>query len=212
MRPTNRLLIRQYTSSGSVKKLHLGCGSHVLPGWLNTDWNSSNSVAYLDFTKRFPFNNDTFDYAFTEHGIEHIPYTLGQRMLREVFRVLKPGGKIRVVTPDFAFLEALHQAEKSDVQKAYITWASEQFLGGSAPPAAEMHVINNFVRNWGHLFIYDQRSLSSALETTGFCRIKRYELNESDDPVFRRLENEERMPPGFLRLESMVLEAVKAVQ
>ena len=133
-------------------------------------------------------------------------------MLRESFRVLRPSGKIRVVTPDFAFLKALHSAEKSALQKADIAWANEQWLGGSAPADAEMHVINNFFRHWGHQFIYDQPSLTGALETAGFTGIKRCEVNESDDPAYRGLENETRTPVGFLRLESIVLEAVKGLR
>jgi predicted SAM-dependent methyltransferase len=180
-----------------------------VPRWLNTDIRSSESIAYLDLTERFPLDDNTFDYVFSEHVIEHIQYAQGVGMLREAFRVLRPGGKIRVVTPDFVFLKALYDPEKSALQKAYIAWASEQWLGGSAPPYAEMHVINNYFRNWGHQFIYDQPSLTGALETAGFICIKRCKLNESDDQIFSGLEIETRMPAGFLRLESMVLEAVK---
>jgi predicted SAM-dependent methyltransferase len=212
LRPSNSRLIRQHVSSDGPKKLHLGSGPHLLPGWLNTDSMSSDAIAYLDFTREFPFENDTFDYVFNEHAIEHIPYEQGIGMLREAFRVLRPGGRIRVVTPDFAFLKALHSPEKSALQKAYIKWAIEQSFGGSAPPYAEMHLINNFFRNWGHQFIYDQPSLTGALETAGFTGFKRYEVGESDDPACRGLENETRMPAGFLRLESMVLEAVKAAR
>jgi len=208
--PGNARLIQQYVSSATPKKLHLACGPHTLPGWLNTDIEASETTAYLDLTERFPLDNDTIDYVFTEHGIEHIPYAQGLGMLREAFRVLRPGGKIRVVTPDFEFLKALHNPEKSDVQKAYIASSIEQWLGGSAPPYPEMHVINNFFRNWGHQFIYDEPSLTDALATAGFTGIKRCELNKSDDPVFRNLENDTRMPDGFLDLESMILEAVKA--
>jgi predicted SAM-dependent methyltransferase len=209
LRPSNSRLIRKYVSSGELKKLHLGCGPNALPGWLNTDLHSSDEVAYLDLTETFPLKSDTFDYVFTEHVIEHIGYSQGIVMLREAYRVLRPGGKIRVVTPDFAFLIVLHSEDKSAICKAYISWANEQFLGGCAPPYAEMHVINNFVRDWGHRFIYDEKSLTAALQTAGFIHAKKCQINESDDPIFQGLENETRMPHGFLRLESLVLEAIK---
>ena len=209
LRPSNSRLISEYVTSGGLKKLHLGSGPNALPGWLNTDLHSSRAVAYLDLTETFPLKSDIFDYVFTEHVIEHIGYSQGVEMLREAHRVLKPGGKIRVVTPDFAFLIALHSGDKSSIHKAYISWANEQFLGGCAPPYAEMHVINNFVRDWGHQFIYDEPSLTGALHAAGFAHAKRYGINESDDSIFRGLENETRMPHGFLRLESIVLEAIK---
>ena len=208
-RRSSSRMIRQYLSSDSLKKLHLGCGPNILPGWLNTDIEPSDVIAYLDLTERFPLEDDTFDYVFSEHAIEHVQYAQGIGMLREAFRVLRPGGKIRVVTPDFAFLKALHDPEKSALQKAYLAWASELWVGGIATPYTEMHVINVFFRNWGHQFIYDQASLAGALETAGFIGIKRCEVSESDDPECRALENETRMPPGFLRMDSIVLEAVK---
>jgi hypothetical protein len=70
-------------------------------------------------------------------------------------------------------------------------------------------VINNFVRNWGHLFIYDEKTLRHSLETAGFAEVESFRLNESNDPNLRNLENEKRMPEGFLQFESFTLEAVK---
>jgi hypothetical protein len=71
-------------------------------------------------------------------------------------------------------------------------------------------VINNFVRAWGHQFIYDEGTLRASLEQAGFVDVSRRALQESDEPVFRRLENEARMPPAFLQLETLTLEGKKA--
>jgi predicted SAM-dependent methyltransferase len=208
-RPSNSRLIEQYFSSGVTKKLHLGCGFHVLPNWLNTDLVPSREVAYLDLTKRFPFESATFDYVFSEHAIEHIPYEKGLGMLQESFRVLRPGGKIRIVTPDFAFLKSLYEPEKNELQKSYLAWAKERWLGGRSCANLEIHVINNFFRNWGHQFIYDASSLTAALLAAGFSNVSRCRVNESENTELRGLENETRMPVGFLQLESIVLEAQK---
>jgi predicted SAM-dependent methyltransferase len=210
LRLSNSRLIKEHLSLTSPKKLHLGCGYNILSGWLNTDLNSSATVAYLDVTRRFPFGCCIFDYVFSEHVIEHIEYEHGLAMLQESYRVLRPGGKIRIVTPDFAFLEALHGCEKTELQKAYIEWAAETWLDREIPQHAEMHVINNFVRAWGHQFIYDRTSLSQALVSAGFSQVRTCELLSSEDNVFCNLENENRLPPGFLRLESLVLEGTKA--
>jgi hypothetical protein len=65
------------------------------------------------------------------------------------------------------------------------------------------------VRDWGHQFIYDEKILRSMLESVGFCDVVRSSLGESDDEEFRGLENEGRMPEGFLALETIVLEATR---
>jgi hypothetical protein len=79
-----------------------------------------------------------------------------------------------------------------------------------APYVADTFVINNFVRAWGHTFIYDEKVLRFSLEQAGFSQVDLCRLNESEDRVLQDLENEERMPVGFLRLESLTLEAKKS--
>jgi len=51
--------------------------------------------------------------------------------------------------------------------------------------------------------------LSFSLEKAGFKEITKFSLNESEDEILRNLENEKRMPEGFLRLESFTLEGTK---
>jgi hypothetical protein len=47
------------------------------------------------------------------------------------------------------------------------------------------------------------------LEKVGFQEITRCDLNASEDEVLRNLENEKKIPEGFLRLESLTLEGTK---
>jgi predicted SAM-dependent methyltransferase len=201
---------QSYLNAPGLKKLHLGCGGNVLPGWLNTDLEPVvPGVLPLDLTQTFPFPDGTFDYVFSEHVIEHLSYAHGQLMLRQCHRVLKPGGRLRVSTPDLAFLVGLYSPEKSELQRRYIKWATKQFIPG-APYAEDTFVINNFVRDWGHTFIYDEKVLRDSLRNAAFQSIERCELKESPDPNLRGLENETRLPPGFLALETLTLEVVKS--
>ena len=208
-RPANSRIVKRYLSSANPRKLHLGCGPHPLNGWLNTDLFCRHGVVYVDVTGRFPFPDEVFDYVYSEHTIEHLPYLGGLNMLLESFRVLKPRGKVRFATPDFAFLKGLHNSEKSDLQKAYLSWSLENWVKSGPVPHPEMFVINNFVRSWGHQFIYDEATLTDAIRQAGFTGIQRCALNASEDAALSSLENESRMPAGFLKLESLVLEAAK---
>jgi SAM-dependent methyltransferase len=101
----DRAIARRYLAQSKVKKLHIGCGKNVLPGWLNMDaLPLLPDVLYLDATRRFSFKDAAFDYIFSEHMIEHISYQHGLNMLAECRRVLQPSGKIRISTPDLNFL------------------------------------------------------------------------------------------------------------
>ena len=65
------------------------------------------------------------------------------------------------------------------------------------------------MRSWGHRFLYDEPVLRRALEDAGFVGVTRHDLDESGEPALRGLANEKRLPEGFLRLETITLEATK---
>jgi predicted SAM-dependent methyltransferase len=204
-----RLLIKSYLANTGVPKLHIGCGANVLPGWLNADYYPDREdILHLDATKPFGLPDNSFSFVFSEHMIEHIPYIDALSMLRECHRVLRPGGRIRISTPDLAFVVGLYISEKSEQQKSYIKWSTSAFVSW-APYPSDAFVINNFVRNWGHQFIYDEKTLRSALSGAGFNNLIRCNLQESVSEVLSNLENEQRMPGGFLRLETVTIEAQK---
>jgi len=208
-KPSDRAIVAHYFAQSSAPKLNIGCGGRVLAGWLNTDYDSKLPVVmYLDTRQPFPFKEETFDYVFSEHIIEHMSYRDGEKMLTECFRVLKRFGKIRISTPDLAFLIDLTKPNKSDLQRAYIKWAANTYIPG-APDDNEIFVINNFVRDWGHIFIYDENTLRGAMTNAGFKTITKFDQHESKDAALRNLENEKHLPPNFLRLESFTLEGSK---
>ncbi len=204
-----RIISARYLAQSDAPKLNIGCGHHLLNGWLNTDYDPQlPMVMYLDARHHFPFKEETFDYIFSEHVIEHISYWDGLKMLTECFRVLKGSGKIRISTPDLAFLIDLTRSDKTDLQRAYIKWAANAFIPG-APDDNEVFVINNFVRDWGHTFIYDENTLRGAMTSAGFKLITRCDQHESKYAALRSLENEKHLPPNFLRLETLTLEGSK---
>jgi predicted SAM-dependent methyltransferase len=191
------------------KRLHIGCGGNVLPGWLNSDYYPrSPSILYIDATEQFPFGDGIFDYIFSEHMIEHVPLTDGFSMLRECHRVLRKGGRIRISTPDLRFVVSLYTDEPSELQKQYINWSTKEFANWAPYPDAR-YVVNNFVRDWGHQFIYDEETLRFAMQKAGFADVIRCKLQSSECEYLRKLENETRMPKGFLALETLTLEATK---
>jgi len=209
-RSNDAALLNEYLSAHQVRKLHIGCGGNQVSGWLNTDYfPGSRNVFHLDATRTFPFADDQFDYAFSEHMIEHVSYACGMTMLKECRRVLKHGGKIRISTPDLAFLVGLYSGGQTATQRAYVRWACNE-LSEVVPANNPAFVVNNFVRNWGHTFIYDETTLRSALTEAGFADIQRCDLQKSEHAEFRGLENEARLPAGFLQLETLTLEATKA--
>jgi predicted SAM-dependent methyltransferase len=205
----DRRISRRYLAAHALRKLQIGAGGNPLPGWLNTELQPlRRDMLYLDAARLFPFADDSFDHVFSEHVIEHLTLEEGERMLGECFRVLRPGGTMRISTPDLLFLTDLLKAERSQMGEAYVRWAIEQFVPEQAR-AGPVAVFNNAMRAWGHSFIYDAQSLEGAIRRAGFGKARRCEAGESPDIELRGLENVGRAPPGIIAAVSLILEAVK---
>jgi predicted SAM-dependent methyltransferase len=201
---------KEYMKNNEIRKLQLGSGNNILKSWLNTDLNPNKDVSYLDVSKKMPFDEGSFDYVFSEHMIEHIDYQAGEMMFRECFRIMRPGGKIRIATPDLAVILGLYTSRKTREQEAYVRDMTDIWLK-DAPCNHHTFVINNAVRAWGHKFIYDFETLGMALKRAGFTSIKRCKIGKSDDPHLNGIEcREKNKSKDISRIETLIVEAEKA--
>lgn len=205
----HRCMVKDYLKSNQIRKLQIGSGSNVLQGWLNTDVNPKKEILFLDARKRFPFEESTFDYVFTEHLIEHFEYQSGVKLVQECYRILKPGGKLRISTPDLQFLVKLYGESKTPLQSRYIKWATDKYITYTKI-YMDTFVINNFFRAWNHKFIYDYKTLKNLLNKCGFVNVERHEPKESRDKNLQGIESHGRViGDNFNKLESIVVEALK---
>jgi predicted SAM-dependent methyltransferase len=198
-----------YLRMHAVHKLQLGAAENVRAGWLNTDlhgYRHGDELVYLDARKRFPLPEGSFDFVFSEHMIEHLSYAEGQSCLRECFRVLRPGGRLRVATPSLERLAALYDGDPTDVQRRYIHWAVET-LSPEAEATLPGVVVNNFFHSWGHRFIYDPQTLRHALMSAGFVDIEECRVGESSHSELADLEQHLAEQPELNEYETFVLEA-----
>jgi predicted SAM-dependent methyltransferase len=193
-----RRTISLYLDAHDARKLHLGAGENVLPGWLNTDLHDygRRDLAYLDVRRRFPLPDESFDVVFSEHMLEHLTYAEGQHCLRECRRVLRSGGRIRIATPSLERLARLYDG--GELQERYVRWAVETLAPELEAPLPGA-VVNNFFRSWGHRFIYDPQTLRHALESAGFVDVAEAAVGE--------LEGHLAEEPELNRYETIVLEA-----
>jgi predicted SAM-dependent methyltransferase len=100
--------------------LNLGCGGRFDTNWTNIDFRPAGpGVLRHDLTEGIPFPDRTFSAVYHSHVLEHLTPEHGQRLLQECFRVLRPGGVLRIVVPDLedaarAYLDALNGAQRLD--------------------------------------------------------------------------------------------------
>jgi len=105
--------------------VNLGCGSRFHPDWVNADIVPCDpSVMRCDLSQRLPFPDGDFDVVYHSNVLEHIRRDAAPAFMRECFRVLKPGGILRVAVPDLEricrlYLEKLQQAAAGDAASGH---------------------------------------------------------------------------------------------
>lgn len=108
----------QAFSGSDQKLLNLGCGNRTHPAWVNVDFIARRpGVIAHDLSQAIPFPADEFDAVYHSHLLEHFTREVARNFIGECYRVLKPGGILRVVIPDLEnivheYLKWLELAEK----------------------------------------------------------------------------------------------------
>ena len=200
----------EYLNSAKSPRLQLGAGAMSLEGWLNIDINPQYAdVLRLDAASPFPFRNGEFEYVLAERLIEQLEYEQARFMLSECFRVLKPGGRLRIATPDLQRFFALYSRSLTKAQNRYMDWVAHHFKHDAADLTPTL-VVNNLFRNRGHRFVFDADTLSKALRDAGFRDLKPHSLGKSDDPVLCGVDGRcEGTALEMLQFETMVWEGRK---
>jgi predicted SAM-dependent methyltransferase len=159
-------------ASLGIKGLHYGSGTNLHPECLNTDVMQLSSPAggrtepgrlswigmrfyYLqhDATKSLPVAPESFEWVYSEHFIEHIPQQMAVEWLKEVRRLLKPGGYLRLSTPDLRIYAKGYLEKKGTFFKEHAKRLDS--MGVKNVPMRPAWMVNQIFRNWGHQWIYD---------------------------------------------------------
>ncbi len=193
--------MESYLSAQTAPRLNIGCGCNTLPGWMNVDLTGGRGGAiYMDATRRFPLPDDTFEAVLCEHMIEHVPQEAGATLAREAFRVLAPGGWLRIVTPDLERLVGLCITEPTEEAQRYLDFVASIHGRPRITPA---EAINYMFYEYGHRHIYSIAGLSAVLRQAGFVDLVDTRAGYPAQPVFEGAEGH----PGFMGLENDALEA-----
>lgn len=104
--------------------LNIGCGSRVHPDWINIDIVAlAPNVIVHNISEGLPFGDDSADAVYHSHVLEHLRHSDAPKFLAECFRILAPGGVMRVVVPDLEticrlYLKALDSALAGESEAA----------------------------------------------------------------------------------------------
>jgi predicted SAM-dependent methyltransferase len=84
-----------------MKMVNIGCGSTHHPAWVNLDISSADpSVLRVNIHQGLPFEPNCVGVCYSSHVLEHLDQVGAKFLLSECFRIMQPGGTIRLAVPD----------------------------------------------------------------------------------------------------------------
>jgi SAM-dependent methyltransferase len=199
--------------------LNLGCGTKTSSECVNIDWSwwlriarnpimkalapvvldsirmnklkeiASQPIVVHDLRNGIPYPDNTVDAVYHSHVIEHIDRSFVEAFMREVWRVLKPGGIQRIVAPD---LEALARHDLADLNNpTSVEWQAhdarvgdmiEQMVRRDSGAIKDLRSFRRVLdvavrgdarrRGETHQWMYDRINLPGLLDLNGFREIR----------------------------------------
>lgn len=182
-------------TAATERYLNVGCGMKPAEGFVNLDWHWCPGVDVCwDLRKPYPFGADRFDGLFCEHVIDGMAPEWFLPNLKEMNRVLKPGGTLRI-----SFCDSELYVD------AYVNWRARR----EPTPYMEerghrtgMQALDWIYHHWTHRTLVDLETLSMYMREAGFRDIRKVSFREGRD-AHLLIDHDSR------RAESLYVEAVK---
>ena len=202
-----------------LKLLHLGCGQVVGRHWTNIDsslnvildnhrWlarilrpilpSSSKTqkfvgVQRIELRAAWPYASQSFDAIFSSHFLEHLSLSDAKHVLKECFRVLKPGGQIRFIVPCLEAEIAEYLREKNaGTALAATRFGERTCIFPEYSGAWWYRLYCRFYDKNSHKMLYDYTSLEHYFNEAGFENAKRSNFLDSSIPHLDEVELKDR--------------------
>ncbi len=159
--------------NGQRKKVQIGCGPNYLNGFINIDGNFQRKTDYLlDVRAGLPFPDNSIDFLYSCHMMEHLHVNETIQLLQECRRVLTPDGYLRLTLPDFSFIASIMSGEQvSDFPRRFNSREGQAinhlFCDGQHKYAFSREVIEEMAREIGF-----SRVMPAGLEDDHFVNLK----------------------------------------
>lgn len=169
-------------------KINLGCGPVSAKGWKNYDWGllpilgkykviklfvkwglldkvydwTWPKIELVDIRKRLPDLDNSVDYIYCSHVLEHFEKDVALVILSECKRVLKKNGRIRIVLPDLDKMIKNYQGAQS-FNREYFGFDKDLYIGTIGK------IKRYFIRS--HQWMYDMKHGQELLKEAGFKNV-----------------------------------------
>lgn len=156
-------------------RLHVGCGPRLLDGWINIDAAIKPAIVTAKLPRGLKhFDSASAQFIYTSHFLEHIEYPgEATAFVRECYRILRPGGALRIVVPGIEKIIAAYALDDKEFFKIQATlhpdWCTTKLE----------HLMYALQQDGQHKYGYDFETLQKLLRIGGFANVVQSDSNVS---------------------------------
>lgn len=196
-------------------RLNLGCGLQAPAGWANLDRSPNllldrvhplkrvlrglgilseahmaswpRNIVLHDLRKPLPYEDGSAEAVYSSHTLEHLYLDEAAAVLRDVQRVLRPDGVVRLALPDAEAMAREFLAASDDAEAARrFTW--ELNAGPLEAPSRRARAMAPLASGF-HRWQPTWSLVRSMLEEAGFADVRRCGFLQGDCPDLASVEH-----------------------
>ncbi len=201
---------RMATQGSESAYVQFGCGLCAPASWRNFDagpafWIEKNmpflkpmllkrgfpdypaNIVYGDVIKGLPVAPGSAKAVYCSHVLEHLALNEFRTTLRNTYTYLVPGGTFRFVLPDLEWLARSYV--NSGEHEAASRFMRDSYLGTEQGAKGSSGLMRMLFGRSAHLWMWDYKNMACELETAGFTAVRRAQIYDNPDPMFREVED-----------------------
>lgn len=181
-----------------------------------------------DLRRGIPFGDQSFDVVYHSHLLEHVDRDAAPGFLKECYRVLKPGGILRVVVPDLETLSRSylacvdnlpHKASEAEHQLCIERLIDQMIvrvpLNRKNEPRVVQWIEHILIGNTDragvlHRWMYDRFSLSALMRQVGFTNVCVCDCETSNIPQWNSFALDLKPNGQAYKRDSIYVEATRS--
>ena len=125
--------------------------------------------------------------------------------------MLADGGVFRLIVPDLFERARRYVSTAEEKAEAAEEFLRATLLGKEYRLTGLSGILRDIIGNSGHLWMWDETSITEELKRVGFTRIRRCNCGDSGIPMFDAVEEASRFYDTSLNLQECAMEAQKSL-